>query len=512
LLSWYKAWDTVGTGDYASAPIRCFEGAKLNVCYNCIDRHLPQLKDKTAFFWEGDDPQSACTLTYQQLYETVCQTANALKAMGVRKGDRVCLYLPMIPEAVISMLACARIGAIHSVIFGGFSAEALYERIQDTGAHIVITADEARRGGKIIPLKQIVDLALELPNQVMQVLVLGTPHTQVSRNLLRDVDFYSLVNRQAKQCSIEWMDAEDPLFILYTSGSTGQPKGVCHTTAGYLLYVTMTFRYAFDYKQDDIYWCTADIGWITGHSYLVYGPLANGATSVLFEGTPQYPTPARYWQVIEKYQVTIFYTAPTAIRTLKAEGDSYPNAINLNSLRILGTVGEPINSEAWNWYYSVIGKKRCLVVDTWWQTETGGIMIAPWPHVVTAQPGAAGLPFFGIIPAVLDDHGTLMTDEEEGLLIIQRSWPGQMRTLYGDPVRFQETYFEKYPGVYCTGDGARKDKKGHYWIAGRIDDMINMSGHRIGTAEIESALLLHQNIAVHNYLNSWKRQKNLIVW
>ena len=495
LLSWFKQWDTVGTGEYSSGPIHWFEGAKLNVCHNCIDRHLPQLKDKTAFFWEGDDLQDAASFTYQQLYEYVCQTANALKAMGVRKGDRVCLYLPMIPEAVVSMLACARIGAIHSVVFGGFSAEALHERIQDAGARIVITADEGRRGGKVIPLKSTVDLALEHPNQVTQVLVVRTPHAQGPRNLLRDVDFHSLVNRQAKQCPVEWMEAEDPLFILYTSGSTGQPKGVCHTTAGYLLYVTMTFRYAFDYQPNDIYWCTADIGWITGHSYLVYGPLANGATSVLFEGTPQYPSPARYWQIIEKYQVTIFYTAPTAIRTLKAAGDSYPNSVNLSSLRVLGTVGEPINPEAWHWYHSVIGKKRCLVVDTWWQTETGGIMIAPWPHVVEAQAGSAGLPFFGIIPMILNNEGTPMTTEAEGPLVIQRSWPGQMRTLYGDPQRFQETYFEKYPGSYCTGDGARKDKKGHYWIGGRIDDVINVSGHRIGTAEIESALLLHQHIA-----------------
>ncbi len=489
-LDWHQPWHTVGFWDYQTADIRWFEGAKLNACYNCLDRHLPHQPDKPAILWQGDDPSQTQMWTYQTLHDRVCQIANALKALGVKKGDRVCLYLPMIPESWMCVLACARIGAIHSVVFAGFSAQSLRERILDTGARLVITADEGRRGGKTIPLKETVDAALEGTISITQVLVIAYTKTPVPKNLLRDVDFYDLVNRQSSYCPPVWMESEDPLFILYTSGSTGRPKGVCHSTAGYLLYALLTFRYAFDYRPDDIYWCTADIGWITGHSYGVYAPLANGATSVMFEGTPAYPTPARFWQIIEKFRVSIFYTAPTVIRALMAEGNDYPRSCDLSSLRILGTVGEPINPEAWHWYRSEIGRDKCSIIDTWWQTETGGILVAPWPNAVEPRPGVAGLPFFGIIPHIVTD-----AEKPQGALVIQKAWPGQMRTVYGNHSRFKDTYFSAHPGAYTTGDLASYTEEGHIQMGGRMDDVVNVSGHRLGTAEIESALAKHPDVS-----------------
>ena len=494
-LDWFEKWHTVSNQNFSKGEIKWFEGAKLNVSYNCIDRHLEKRADQVAIVWEGDDPQVSENITYQQLHDRVCQLANAMKELGVGKGDRVCIYMPMIPEAVYSMLACTRIGAIHSVVFGGFSPEALRGRINDSECKLVITADEGMRGAKPIPLKANVDEAcLETPS-IENILVCKATGGDIPWSDGRDVWYTDIVDRQLTHCEPESMDAEDPMFILYTSGSTGTPKGVLHTTGGYLLYATMTFKYVFDYQEGDIYWCTADVGWITGHSYLTYGPLSNGATTVVFEGVPTYPDASRFWQVIDKHQVNIFYTAPTALRALMGAGDKYLETTSRSSLRILGTVGEPINPEAWEWYFHKVGLENCPIVDTWWQTETGGIMIVPLPGAVDAKPGSATLPFFGVEPVLLDDEGKLLEGAASGNLAIPRSWPGQMRGVYNNPERFHSAYFAMYPGYYFTGDGCRRDEDGYYWITGRVDDVINVSGHRMGTAEVESALVLHEAVA-----------------
>jgi len=494
-LDWFEKWHTVSSGDFHKADIKWFEGGKLNVSYNCIDRHLGTKADQVAIVWEGDNPEQSENITYQQLHDRVCQLANAMKELGIGRGDRVCLYMPMIPEAVYSMLACTRIGAVHSVVFGGFSPEALRGRINDSECKLVITADEGMRGAKPIPLKANVDKAcLEAPS-IENVLVCKATGGSVDWKDGRDVWYSDVVDRQPTICEPESMDAEDPLFILYTSGSTGTPKGVLHTTGGYLLYAAMTFKYVFDYQEGDVYWCTADVGWITGHSYLTYGPLANGATTLVFEGIPTYPDASRFWQVVDKHQVTIFYTAPTALRALMGAGDEYLETTSRSSLRILGTVGEPINPEAWEWYFHKVGHDNCPIVDTWWQTETGGIMIVPLPGAVAAKPGSATLPFFGVEPVLLDDQGKLLEGAASGNLAIPRSWPGQMRGIYNNPERFHSAYFAMYPGYYFTGDGCRRDEDGYYWITGRVDDVINVSGHRMGTAEVESALVLHEAVA-----------------
>lgn len=490
-LSCFQPWKKVCYWDYTTADIRWFDGAKLNVAYHCLDRHLSTHANKTALIFERDEPGQSESITYQTLYEKTCQLANALIQLGIRKGDRVCIYLPMIPEAVIAMLAAARIGAIHSVVFGGFSSQALHERIQDSGCKLVITANEGMRGGKAVPLKANVDKALESPTSVTQVLVIQNTKTKVPMNALRDLPYHDLVDRQPKHHAPEHLDAEDPLFILYTSGSTGKPKGVLHTQAGYLLYAAFTFNYVFDYQPQDIYWCTADVGWITGHTYLVYGPLSQGATVVLFEGMPQYPTPSRFWQVVEQHRVTTLYTAPTAIRALMGQGDHHVTAHDRSSLRILGTVGEPINPEAWQWYHRVVGENRCPVLDTWWQTETGGILLAPFLEVADQRPGCAGLPFFGITPAVIDAAGKNTSPNVAGELVLKQSWPGQMRTVFGDHKRFVQTYFKKHPGFYLSGDEAKQDQQGYVTLIGRADDVMNISGHRIGTAEVESALVAY---------------------
>ncbi|MFO7304127.1 MAG: acetate--CoA ligase [Gammaproteobacteria bacterium] len=477
--------------------IRWYYDGKLNVSANCLDRHLTKRGDKIAIIWEGDDPRLSETITYRQLYERVCQCANALKSLGVQKGDRVTIYLPMIPEAAIAMLACARIGAIHSVVFGGFSSDSLAGRIADCGASVVITADEGIRGGKRIPLKVNVDHALQDPQtaSVKHVLVVRRLGTRVHMEPGRDHWFDELVATQPKECPPVPVDAEDPLFILYTSGSTGKPKGVLHTSGGYLVYASLTHELVFDLREDDIYWCTADVGWVTGHSYVVYGPLANGATTLMFEGVPNYPDPGRFWQVVDKHRVTIFYTAPTAIRALMREGELPVRQWSRKSLRLLGTVGEPINPEAWEWYHRVVGDGRCPIVDTWWQTETGGVLISPLPGATDLKPGSATLPFFGIKPAIVDNEGKVLEGACEGNLVITDSWPGQMRTVYGAHDRFIETYFTTFPGMYFTGDGARRDEDGYYWITGRVDDVLNVAGHRLGTAEIESALVAHPKVA-----------------
>ena len=494
-IDWFAPWQTVMRVDYHKAQIAWFEGGKVNACYNCVDRHLETNADKTAIIWEGDDVSVSKSITYRQLFTDVCKFSNVLKSRGVGKGDRVAIYMPMIPEAALAMLACARIGAIHSVVFGGFSPDALRDRILDSDCRIVITADQGPRGGANVPLKDNVDAALESCPNVHTSIVVQRTGNPVSRSDQRDVWYHEAMQDASSDCPPEPMDAEDPLFILYTSGSTGRPKGVLHTTGGYLLYAAMTHKYVFDYHADEVYWCTADVGWVTGHSYIVYGPLANAATTLMFEGVPTYPDAGRFWQVVDKHKVNIFYTAPTALRALMAQGDEFVTAHSRTSLRILGTVGEPINPEAWQWYYRTVGDSRCPVIDTWWQTETGGILIAPLPGATALKPGSATLPFFGITPALLDADGNELQGEASGNLVIKHSWPGQMRTVYGDHPRFIETYFSAHPGMYTTGDGARRDADGYYWITGRIDDVINVSGHRLGTAEVESALVLHPKVA-----------------
>ncbi len=494
-LTWFKEWDKVQDWDYHQGKIRWFEGAQLNVSYNCLDRHLDTRGDQVAIIWEGDDPEVDEKITYRQLHEKVSRLANVLKAHGVKKGDRVCIYLPMIPEAAAAMLACTRIGAIHSVVFGGFSPEALKDRILDSGCQVVITADEGKRGGRAVPLKANVDKALTQCPDVSTVLVVKNTGNPITWKEGLDIWYHEEMDKVSADCPPEPMDAEDPLFILYTSGSTGKPKGVLHSTGGYLLYTAMTHKYVFDYHDGDIYWCTADVGWVTGHSYIIYGPLANGATTLMFEGVPTYPNASRFWQVVDKHQVNIFYTAPTAIRALMGKGADPVKATRRESLRLLGSVGEPINPEAWEWYYHVVGDGRCPIVDTWWQTETGGILITPLPGATKLKPGSATRPFFGIVPALVSNDGDVLEGATEGNLVITRPWPGQMRTLFGDHQRFIDTYFKNYPGNYFSGDGARRDEDGYYWITGRVDDVINVSGHRMGTAEVESALVLHQAVA-----------------
>ena len=476
--------------------IRWYRDGKLNVSSNCLDRHLEARGDKTAIIWEGDDPGIARHISYRELYERVCQCANALKSLGVQKGDRVTIYLPMIPEIAIAMLACARIGAIHSVVFAGFSSEALGGRIADCGSTVVITADEGLRGGKRIPLKQCVDGALTIEGTecVKHVLVVRRTGTRVPMYAPRDIWYDELVHAQARTCPAEAMDAEDPLFILYTSGSTGKPKGVLHSSGGYLVYAAFTHQTVFDLREEDIYWATADIGWVTGHSYIVYGPLANGATTLMFEGVPNYPDTGRCWQTVDKHGVTILYSSPTAIRSLMREGERPVRAWSRKSLRLLGSVGEPINPEAWEWYYRVVGDERCPIVDTWWQTETGGILISPLPGAIDLKPGSATVPFFGVSPAIVDGEGRVLEGACEGNLVLLDSWPGQMRSVWGDHQRFIDTYFKTFRGMYFTGDGARRDSDGYYWITGRVDDVINVSGHRLGTAEIESALVAHPHV------------------
>ena len=478
--------------------IRWFADGELNASVNCLDRHLATRGDKTALIFEPDDPAAEPQhVSYRELHARVCRLANALRNLGVAKGDRVTIYLPMIVESAVAMLACARIGAVHTVVFGGFSANSIADRVRDSGSKIVITADEGLRGGRKVPLKANVDAALKLPGTTTVETVVVVRHTgaAVDMQMPRDRWYHAVVEGQPDTCEPEPMNAEDPLFILYTSGSTGKPKGVLHTTAGYLLFSAYTHECVFDLKDDDIYWCTADVGWVTGHSYIVYGPLANGATSLMFEGVPNYPDFSRFWNVIDRHQVTIFYTAPTAIRALMREGEAPVKKASRKSLRLLGSVGEPINPEAWRWYSDVVGDGRCPVVDTWWQTETGGILISPLPGAWATKPGSATLPFFGVQPAIVDAEGNLLEGECEGNLVLLDSWPGQMRTVYGDDQRFFDTYFAAYPGMYFTGDGARRDADGYYWITGRVDDVINVSGHRIGTAEVESALVLHPKVA-----------------
>ncbi|HSC11627.1 MAG TPA: acetate--CoA ligase [Rhodanobacteraceae bacterium] len=498
-LDWIAPFSKVKDVSFAADDlhIRWFYDGKLNLSANCLDRHLKTRGDKTAILWEGDDPNESRAISYRELHAQVCRAANLLKNLGVQKGDRVTIYLPMIPEAAISMLACARIGAIHSVVFGGFSPDSLAGRIADCASKVVITADEGLRGGKKVALKVNVDEALTRPGttSVETVLVVKRTGSPVHMQAPRDRWWDALMKAQSADCEPEPVDAEDPLFILYTSGSTGKPKGVLHTTGGYGVFASFTHECVFDLREDDVYWCTADVGWVTGHSYIVYGPLANGATSVMFEGVPNYPDSGRFWQVIDKHRVTLFYTAPTAIRALMREGEAPVKKWKRSSLRLLGTVGEPINPEAWEWYWRVVGDERCPIVDTWWQTETGGILITPLPGAIDQKPGSATKPFFGVQPAIVDATGTVLEGETEGNLVLTDAWPGMMRTVYGDHQRFIDTYFKTYPGTYFTGDGARRDADGYYWITGRVDDVINVSGHRLGTAEVESALVAHAKVA-----------------
>ena len=495
-IDWYAPWDNVHSEDLPAGKVSWYEGAKLNLSYNCIDRHLPERANQTAIIWEGDDPDEDATITYQQLHTEVCKLANGLRARGVSKGDRVCIYMPMIPEAAYAMLACARVGAVHSVVFGGFSPQALRERILDSDCKVVITADQGLRGGKPVPLKVNAEEALEGCPNVHSVICVQRTAAKVPWNESRDIYYHELTEAQPTDCEPESMDSEDPLFILYTSGSTGKPKGVQHSTGGYAVYAAMTHKFVFDYQDGDIYWCTADVGWITGHTYIVYGPLANGATTLMFEGVPTWPDASRCWQVVDKHQVNIFYTAPTALRSLMAQGDDLVTGTSRKSLHLLGTVGEPINPEAWEWYHRVVGEERCPIVDTWWQTETGGIMITPLPGATELKPGSATRPFFGVKPALVDTDGNLIeTQEASGNLVITGSWPGQIRTVYGDHQRVIDTYYSTYKPYYFTGDGARRDADGYYWITGRVDDVMNISGHRMGTAEVESALVLHESVA-----------------
>ncbi len=495
-LDWTRRWDQVSQADMQQGRIAWFSGGELNVSVNCIDRHLPSRASQTAIIWEGDELTDDAHITYQQLYENVCQLANGLRERGIKKGDRVCIYMPMIPEAAYAMLACARIGAIHSVVFGGFSPQSLQDRILDSDCQTVITADEGVRGGRTVPLKENVDEALMNCPGVHSVITVKRTGNEVPWNPTRDIWYSELTATQATTAEPEIMAAEDPLFILYTSGSTGKPKGVQHSSAGYLLHAAITHKYVFDYQDGDIYWCTADVGWITGHSYIVYGPLANGATTLMFEGVPTYPDASRCWQVIDKHGVNVFYTAPTALRQLMAQGDAFVTNSSRASLHLLGSVGEPINPEAWDWYHRVVGERRCPIVDTWWQTETGGIMITPLPGATALKPGSASRPFFGVKPALMDAEGNLIDElEASGNLVITGSWPGQIRSVYGDHQRVIDTYYSTYTGYYFTGDGARRDEDGYYWITGRVDDVMNVSGHRIGTAEVESALVLHPSVA-----------------
>jgi acetyl-CoA synthetase len=494
-VDWFQKWDKVWEHDYQKAEIKWFEGAKLNVSYNCLDRHLETRGDQAAIIWEGDDPSVDEKITYRELHTDVCKFVNVLKGRGVKKGDRVSIYMPMVPQAAVAMLACTRIGAVHSIVFGGFSPGALKDRVLDSDCQVVITADEGLRGGRAVPLKANADQALESCPHVHTVVVVEHTGGEVAWTEGRDVRYAEAMASASAHCPPEHMDAEDPLFILYTSGSTGLPKGVLHTTGGYQLYAAMTHKYVFDYHDGDIYWCTADIGWVTGHTYIVYGPLANGATTLMFEGVPTYPDAGRFWQVVDKHQVNTFYTAPTALRALMGQGDELVKRSNRSSLRLLGTVGEPINPEAWEWYHRVVGDDRCPIVDTWWQTETGGILITPLPGATKLKPGSATRPFFGVVPEIVDGDGNVLEGPCEGNLCIRQPWPGQMRTVYGDHERFVQTYFSTFKGKYFTGDGARRDEDGYYWITGRVDDVINVSGHRMGTAEVESALVLHEAVA-----------------
>ena len=496
-LDWIKKPTKVKntTYDPHNVSIKWFEDGTLNASYNCVDRHLAKRGDQTAIIWEGDDPKDSRTLTYKQLHADVCRFANVLKARGVKKGDRVTIYMPMIPEAVVALLACARIGAVHSVIFGGFSPDSIAGRLEDCQSTVVVTADEGLRGGRKVPLKANVDAACDKVGGVTSIIVVKRTGAAVNMKAGRDVYYDDIAKTVPADCPCEEMSAEDPLFILYTSGSTGKPKGVLHTTGGYLLYASMTHQYVFDYHDGDVYWCTADVGWVTGHSYIVYGPLANGAISLVFEGVPNYPTTSRFWEVCDKHKVNIIYTAPTAIRALMQGGDGPVKKTSRSSLRLLGSVGEPINPEAWEWYHHVVGDDRCPIVDTWWQTETGGILITPLPGATRLKPGSATRPFFGVIPEIVDAEGKILDGATTGNLCIADSWPGQMRTVYGDHQRFIDTYFKTYPGKYFTGDGCRRDEDGYYWITGRVDDVINVSGHRMGTAEVESALVAHPKVS-----------------
>ena len=495
MLDWREPWTTVTESDLSTGTARWFVDAKLNVSVNCIDRHLPQRANDTAIIWEGDDPSDSQSFTYQELKSQVCRFANVLRSRGVGKGDRVCIYMPMIPEAAFAMLACARIGAIHSVVFGGFSPEALKDRINDATCQLIITADEGVRGGKTVPLKRNVDAALQQVECVDSVVVIRRTGGDIGWVDDRDLWYHEAAVSVGDDCEPEWMDSEDPLFILYTSGSTGKPKGVLHTTGGYLLQAAMSMKYVFDYREGETYWCTADVGWVTGHTYIVYGPLAIGARTLMFEGVPTYPAGDRFWQVIAKHRVNLFFTAPTAIRALLGLGDELVTAHDRNSLRIIGSVGEPINPEAWEWYHRVVGDGRCPIVDTWWQTETGGVMITPLPGAHALKPGFASFPFFGVEPALLDEQGKEIEGAGSGYLVIKRSWPAQIRTVFGDHQRMIDTYFTTYPGYYFTGDGALRDEDGYLRITGRVDDVLNVSGHRMGTAEVESALVLHEDIA-----------------
>jgi len=496
-IDWIKPFSKVKNTSYdpQNVSIKWFEDGTLNVCYNCVDRHLAKRGDQTAILWEGDDPKDDKKLTYKQLHADVCRFANVLKARGVKKGDRVTIYMPMIPEAAISMLACTRIGAIHSVVFGGFSPDSLAGRIEDCKSSVIVTADEGVRGGRKIPLKANVDAACDKAGGVASVIVVKRTNASVNMKSGRDIYYDEIAKTVSADCPCEEMNAEDPLFILYTSGSTGKPKGVLHTSGGYLVYTSITHQYVFDYHDGDIYWCTADVGWVTGHSYIVYGPLSNGATSMMFEGVPNYPTTSRFWEVCDKHKVNTIYTAPTAIRALMQGGNDPVKKTSRKSLRLLGTVGEPINPEAWEWYYHVVGDDRCPIVDTWWQTETGGILITPLPGATKLKPGSATHPFFGVQPEIVAAEGKVQNGATSGNLCISDSWPGQMRTVYGDHQRFIDTYFKTYPGKYFTGDGCRRDEDGYYWITGRVDDVINVAGHRLGTAEVESALVAHPKVS-----------------
>ncbi len=496
-LDWFTPYTKVRDYSYEKNDlyIKWYEDGELNASYNCLDRHIEKNGDKIAVIWEGDDSSNSRKITYQELFTEVCKFSNGLKSLGIKKGDRVTIYMPMIPEAAIAMLSCARIGAVHSVVFGGFSPEALAGRLEDCDSKYIITADEGVRGGKTIPLKENVDKAISKIENFKKCVVVKRTGNVINWNSSIDHWYEDLVSSASAICEPEKISSEDPLFILYTSGSTGKPKGVLHTTGGYLVYASITHQYIFDCHDDDIYWCTADVGWVTGHSYIIYGPLCNGATTIMFEGVPNYPTPSRFWEIVDKYEVNILYTAPTVIRALMSEGKGYVDKTSRKSLRILGSVGEPINPEAWRWYYDVVGNSDCPIVDTWWQTETGGIMITPLVGAIDTKPGSATLPFFGVEPVLVDDNNNEIIGPGEGSLCINMSWPGQMRTVYGDHQRFIDTYFTQYPGRYFSGDGCRRDEDGYYWITGRVDDVINVSGHRLGTAEVESALVLHKDVS-----------------